>query len=473
MFLASIKPNQDLRDYPFSNLINFLDVSLSSAEENLPDFRALLPAAKIIYSCRSKSFGGPFSGSDKEQLEILKNTVSLKPDFIEIENVPSHLDFVDSCRNQNFILTFASSLQLLDYLKSSDQRPNIKILRFTPKAECFADNLAIKDLLTSFGKTDKIISFATGHAGLVSRVMTHTWGGYLFPLPSAEDFQANDYTDIYYKSILETDLKFNYLLGIAGNPVNHSLSPLIHNYLFARNRWKGVYLPFRVVDFEPFFDFALKAGIYGLSVTMPHKDSAFRLASSSAGNISDKVKAANTLKLNSGEFFCLNTDGPGFCDALKNRIKLNNSDILVIGAGGAGRPIITSLLAEGANVFLAARSSIKEVEVSLQLGCKLHQGNQGKVKYKAVINTTPVAESHEDVTGFLAGLIPCGALAADLHYSPAMPYFLKEAERNRCRTMNGLDMLLYQAVRQFEFWFPGLNKTEFAELKEYVLNRIY
>ena len=462
MFISRYYTYQKDTEILFYDRSHYIEIIPDSLQD-IRDLSQRLTNKKLIYSLVKLT--------ESDLQEGLLRLTGFPHHAVEINYRNDLNELLSTYNTQRFIVCFDSSAILKENILADNLPGNVIALKYTPEADSWNTNLEIRDILKNNSSSHNIISYAHGSKGLLSRVMSRSWGSYLSPLPDQEDITTNAYTESYFKYVLSGSGLNTHITGLTGNPISHSLSPVIHNFLLKENKLHGVYLPFPADDFNEFHKFCIRAGIHGLSVTTPHKDSAFQL-STAADQLASKVEAANTIKFINGKSYCINSDGPGFCDSLSNRIDISGKNILIIGSGGAGRPIIATLVAMGANVYLAGRNQNKLVSAAVRLGCHLHEGNAGRVRYHCVINTTSVAYSHEDVSGLLAGLIPPKTIAADLHYSPPFPYFLEEASKVGCKTINGLDMLLYQAVRQFDFWFPGINRIPFAELKEYILNTV-
>ncbi len=290
------------------------------------------------------------------------------------------------------------------------------------------------------------------------------------------------------------------LAGVVGYPVRHSLSPLLHNAAFAIMGLDWGYLAFEVSpgSFESAVAGASALGLRGLSVTMPHKDAAARLA----GRRSSKVRrlgAANTLSFEAGKVFADSTDGDGLLDDLRGGARFDPAGRRcgVIGAGGAGRAAVLALADAGAKEVVIVNRTATAAWRSAALAPKVARvgraeelsgvdlvvqatpsvlagpGSAGRreaedsprslpasVAASAGGSADPSSSSRSAGTGdppaVVAGVDPsrfgAGQLVVDLVYDPALTPFLLEARRQGASVRNGLGMLVHQAARQIHLW---------------------
>lgn len=256
---------------------------------------------------------------------------------------------------------------------------------------------------------------------------------------------------------------------LIGNPIEHSLSPFIHNFGFGLHNINFAYLAHQVEDNQ------LKEAVNGLkglnyigcNVTYPHKTKVIDYLD----EISDEAKligAVNTIKNEAGKLVGYNTDGIGFVEGLKNKgFDLNNKKICILGAGGAARSIIVSLLKEfECSVIICNRDIGKALEICEGLNRHKHLFN-GKItscidpsllntvtKADVLINCTPVGMSPaEDSIPFEEDIIlDENMLVCDLIYKPYETKLLKKAKELGCKVHYGLDMLIFQAIVAFRIW---------------------
>jgi shikimate dehydrogenase len=247
------------------------------------------------------------------------------------------------------------------------------------------------------------------------------------------------------------------LFGIIGNPVEHSLSPAMHNAAFAALGVNGVYIPMRPSDLADGFRGLRSLGFIGVSVTVPFKVAIMDFLDT-IDPVARKIGAVNTLlfERTANEIRCkgFNTDWLGSNQALAEEIDLNGSTVLIIGAGGAARAVGFGLIEAGARVLLTNRTEAKGRELAAQLNCPfLPPGELATVHADALINTTSVGMApHADGLPIQPELLSHFPVVMDIVYAPLKTRLLHEAADRGCRTIDGLQMLQYQGAAQFTLW---------------------
>ncbi|WP_170426320.1 shikimate dehydrogenase [Ruegeria arenilitoris] len=269
------------------------------------------------------------------------------------------------------------------------------------------------------------------------------------------------------------------LAGVIGHPVAHSKSPKLHGHWLKTYGLAGHYVPMDVTpeDLETVLRTLPKAGFVGANVTVPHKEAALRLAD----HISDRAKkigAANTLVFqDDGAIHADNTDGYGFMENLRaGAPDWNPQDgpAVVFGAGGAARAVLQALIEAGVpEILLTNRTRARADQLKEEFGPQitvvdwLQAGNVIE-NAELVVNTTSLGmQGQPELRVPLDGLQP-GAVVTDLVYAPLNTRLLQTAEDAGCTTVDGLGMLLHQAVPGFERWF-GQRPEVTDELRATVL----
>jgi shikimate dehydrogenase len=270
------------------------------------------------------------------------------------------------------------------------------------------------------------------------------------------------------------------LAGVIGAPVAHSRSPALHGYWLRKYGIRGYYVPLEVAqaDLEEVLRAMPRMGFVGANVTIPHKETALRIADI----VSDRaalIGAANTLIFRSdGKIHADNTDGYGFLENLRQGApgwRADAGPCAVLGAGGAARAVVASLLEAGAEeIRLTNRTRNRAEALRTEFGTKVVvydwvQAGNAIEEAATVVNTTSlgmVGKSEFRVP--LDGLSP-QAVVTDLVYTPLDTALLVKAREIGCRTVDGLGMLLHQAVPGFERWF-GTRPTVDDETRAAVLS---
>lgn len=254
------------------------------------------------------------------------------------------------------------------------------------------------------------------------------------------------------------------LAGVAGSPIAHSRSPILHNYWLNRYGIKGHYIPLDIAqaDLGDALRMLPKLGFVGLNVTIPHKETVLRLADI----VTDRaalIGAANTLIFRAdGKVHADNTDGSGFIANLRQNAPdwdPKAGPAMVFGAGGAARAIVAALIEVGVpEIRLTNRTRARAEALRADFGAKIKvmdwvQSAHALDDVVTVVNTTSLGMiGKPEFNVNLAELNP-KALVNDLVYTPIQTEFLTAAAARGCKTVDGLGMLLHQAAPGFERWF--------------------
>ncbi len=249
---------------------------------------------------------------------------------------------------------------------------------------------------------------------------------------------------------------------VIGWPIAHSRSPLIHGYWLRALGIDGDYgkVPVQEQDLATFLASLAQQGYAGCNVTVPHKEAAFALAEVKHPSAT-AVGAANTLWLDDGKLHAANTDTYGFMTYLAARAPHWRSDapVAVLGAGGAARAIVYGFLEAGVpQVRVFNRSLSRAQDLARHFGAKVtahdwHARNAGTSDVAVLVNTTSVGMKNEGTLAIDMTRLRKDGVVADIVYVPLKTALLREARAAGLATVDGLGMLLYQAVPGFERWF--------------------
>jgi shikimate dehydrogenase len=258
--------------------------------------------------------------------------------------------------------------------------------------------------------------------------------------------------------------------GIIGNPIRHSLSPMIHNGAFKRLGWNAVYLVFEIKNVEEALKGIRGLGVKGVSVTHPFKTDIMPFLDKIEGR-AKKIGAVNTIVNRRGRLIGYNTDCEGALEALEEKMTLKGKRILLLGAGGAGRAIGFGLKERDSQLIVANRSRDRGEALSRELKCRflpmssLVRMKTGELEVDVMINATSVGMYPRDgETPIPKGLLREEMVVMDIVYEPLATRLLREAKEKGCLTINGLEMLVRQGVTQFEIWTG--TRPEIAQIKK-------
>jgi len=263
-------------------------------------------------------------------------------------------------------------------------------------------------------------------------------------------------------------------IALIGNPVSHSLSPIMQNAAFKYLGLDLIYIaiPCKDEDLELVLNSLKKINCKGLNITIPHKEKVFDLCSE-ISPIANKLKAINTLKLNSEkEWSATNTDVEGFIYPLKT-LSLTKRQSIVLGSGGAARSVIQGLInLNFSKISVVSRNKssldelIKNFDNQIQLQGLLNRDAQAQILIREadlIVNTTPAGMK---TTKYENNVMPYSeafwrslnsqTIVYDLIYNPAPTTLLKFSANKGCMTIDGLEMLVAQGIKSLSFWTDGL-----------------
>ncbi len=243
------------------------------------------------------------------------------------------------------------------------------------------------------------------------------------------------------------------IYGVIGNPVTHSLSPMLHNAAFRRIGLNAVYLAFEVRNLKEAI-YGIKAlGIRGVSVILPFKTQVIPLLDEVDG-VAKKINAVNTIQNRDGRLIGYNTDWWAAMEALEEKVDLKGKRVLLLGAGGAARAIGFGLKERGAQGIISNRSMKRGMELAQDLGFDYKPlASLEGVEFEVVINATSVGMwPNENESPLPKAFLRERVVVMDIVYHPLKTRFLRDAEDRGCLTIDGIEMLARQAVGQLEIW---------------------
>lgn len=264
-------------------------------------------------------------------------------------------------------------------------------------------------------------------------------------------------------------------VGVIGDPVKHSRSPVIFAHWFERYHVDAEYclIPIEPSGLEAFFaDFAPWTGV---NVTLPHKEAAARFVT--AEGAGERLGVVNTIWRDGDTLRGTSSDGMGFVASLNAAApdwRGHDGPCVIIGAGGASIAVADALAAEGRRVIVANRTPARAEAIAARTGAETHPlGDIAEVLAEAalLVNATSMGMNGQPPLPLDLAPLPAHAVVADIVYNPLRTPLLEAAEARGLKTVDGLGMLLHQATMGFEKWF-GHRPAVDAELRAKVVRTL-
>ncbi len=243
------------------------------------------------------------------------------------------------------------------------------------------------------------------------------------------------------------------LYGVLGNPVRHSLSPLMHNSAFSEKGINAVYLAFETDDVKGAIGGMRALGIKGMSITIPYKSSVIPLLDEVDSMASD-LGAVNTVVNKDNRLIGYNTDAIGALRALEDVVQVKGKTCVIVGAGGAARAIGYILKKHNVSLIIANRSPERGEALSRSLDSPYIKYDQLQdIESDILINTTPVGMSPDiNFCPVPEKALKPGMTVMDIIYNPRTTKLLRLSLENECKVIDGLGMFIYQGAEQFRLW---------------------
>jgi len=438
--------------------------ALPKIKEFLADHRDVT----AIATCRRKDFGGNFEGALATELDILAKfaEAGCKIADLEVESAeeakPAQLARLRAelaAAGTALLVSFHDFTRTRSLEQAADRIAVFKpdFVKVVSTARSLADNLAVLRLIEDRSLTAHVVGIAMGEEGLVSRVLGPRAGAAFTFASFAEGTETapgqvgvHTLRDLYRVEHLDQATR---VFGVAGNPIAHSLSPLMHNTAFRRENVNAVMLPLKVRALADLLTLVEELPLAGVAVTMPLKQEVLPYLAN-MDPLTARIGACNTLRTGAdGKLYGFNTDVAGIVRPLEKRLRLKGARVAVVGAGGAARAAVFGLVEQGAEVFVVNRTHEKAVVLARQAKAKsLKHEAFAKQHFDVLINSTPCG-MHGNKQALPIGESELNAgLVFDMVYNPLETPLLALARARGIPVVSGLEMFVQQGARQFEIW---------------------
>ena len=334
----------------------------------------------------------------------------------------------------------------------SAARPGVEALKIAAHAETIGDSIRLLRLVRRW---PNLVTVPMGEVGLPARILALREGSALAYAPIGEATAPGQVSLDALKHLYRAHelTRRTRVYGVIGDPVGHSLSPLLHNTGFRARRIDAVYLPFLVKDLRDFLEAVPEFGIRGFSVTIPHKQSILKHLQE-CERLAAEIGAVNTVVVRrDGSLFGSNTDYIGILRALEQKLRLAGSRALIFGAGGVARAAAFALARAGAHVGICARRERAARELAKAVGGEVVPRRALRSEsFDAVLNATPIGmHPHDRVSPLSARELNC-RVVMDLINRPQRTRLLNLAARKGITTISGVEVFVPQGVAQWELW---------------------
>jgi len=416
------------------------------------------PHAVLIATCRREEGGGLFRGSPELQIGILAQAARSGCGWcdVEIETTErmakgelaralsparvmvSHHDFRKTPRNLRGIVrrlerAGGDAIKIAAHCRSVSDSVRICELARTRR-----DTVAIP--MGEFGLAGRVLSLRMGSALAYAAVEQATAPGQL---------SLDAMADLYHAAQITRRTR---VYGVIGDPIGHSLSPLLHNTAFRARKFDAVFVPFLVRNLRDFLGAMTGFGVAGLSVTIPHKERILHFLDG-CDPLAERIGAVNTVVVRGGgRLYGYNTDYVGVLRSLEQRMRLAGSRVLLFGAGGAARAAAFALAQAGSIVCVCARRPERARALARAVGGQtVARADLAHEFFDAIVNCTPIGMHPGGGSPLASSELNCRILM-DMVYRPRETELLQLARRKGIEIISGVEMFLAQGFAQYEIW---------------------
>jgi 3-dehydroquinate dehydratase / shikimate dehydrogenase len=414
--------------------------------------------AVLLATCRRREGGGSFPGSIQAELHWLSQAAEAGCLWCDLEietlrKLPGN-SIGQHSLPQRVLLSVHDFKRIpsLNPAVGARWQEDVDAIKVAGQARTIADSVR----LLRFAKGQRnCVAVPMGDVGLPARLLALREGSALAYAPVAAatapgQVSLQELKHLYRAHALNRQTQ---VFGVIGDPIAHSLSPLLHNTAFIARKINAVYLPLLVRNLRDFLKCAPDFGLRGFSVTIPHKQSILRHLQD-CDALSAEIGAVNTVVVRrDGSLYGCNTDYVGVLRALEKKLVLPKSRVLILGAGGAARAAAFALSRAGAGVYICARREIPARELARAVGGEIVPRRTLRThSFDAILNATPIGMyPHSAISPLAPGELHC-RIVMDLIYRPERTKLLQLAARKRIATVSGVEMFLAQGIAQWELW---------------------
>ena len=446
-----------------------------------PDLSRLIPPrpTATIITVRRQQDGGLWKDTEEKRLMLLRSAIVAEPEFVDIE--VDVADKISPFGKTRRIISYHNTETMPENLiglhrEMSAKKPHFIKIAITPKSvEEMYRFLSFVQQKNDEGrkqygeKAVRVVGICMGEIGKAARILSKRFSmPYTYATFSEDRIIApgmlvyRELLDLYHYDKIGQETA---VFGIIGNPIGHSLSPLVHNRSFLDQDINAVYVPFQIehTDVADFIRLAPEFGLHGISVTIPHKVAVINLLTKADPAV-EKIGACNTVIFRpGGQRIGYNTDYIAAItgievafggNILDDESVLKNQKALVLGSGGAGKALAYGLVQRGAMVTVTDVDAERSVELAKHLGCEYIKWEMREsMQAEILCNCTPLGMyPNVNETPYAKGALRSSMLVFDAIYNPEHTLLIKSAQDKGCRVVTGVEMFVGQACYQFKLF---------------------
>jgi 3-dehydroquinate dehydratase/shikimate dehydrogenase len=417
-----------------------------------------------VATCRRAATGGKFKGTIAAELEVLEKAATAGFHLVDLELQTAEAikqGQLDKLRNHGAALIISyhdfTTTRDLDGIFERIRPYEPEFIKIVSTAKTLADNVTMMRFLERTRDLASVVGICMGDQGVISRVLGLRAGS-VFTFAAAHVGEETGPGQIAARTLEET-YRIDQLdaatkvYGVAGNPIKHSLSPIMMNTAFRRETVNAVFLALQTAKLGDLLTLVREVPINGLAVTMPLKEEILKHLERT-DPLSEKVGACNTVvRSQDGKLYGFNTDVAAIVRPLERRLQLKGAKVLVLGAGGAARAAVFGLKDKGAEVFVMNRTPESAQKLARQAKAKTFKREQlAKTNFDVIINATPAGMHGVKPHSILEAKEINARIVFDLVYNPIDTPFIRMAREKGIPVITGVEMFVHQGARQFEIW---------------------
>jgi len=453
----------------------------ASALPRIKRFLDFHPEVVVIATCRRAVNGGKFRGSAASELDLLMKAAAAGCQLVDVElETAESLKTAEMDKLRQCVAVLLSYHDFKGTKKLDETFARMKAIpaefyKVVTTATSLHDNVLMMKFLQTNRDQYSLIGLCMGEQGIISRVLG-VRAGSVFTFGSSGvgeetapgQVTARELRETYRIDMVDAATK---VYGVAGDPVSHSLSPVMMNSAFRRENVNAVYVALHAKKLTDLLACVQGIPIHGLSVTMPYKQDIVSELDNS-DQPTQKTGACNTVvRAQDGRLYGFNTDVYGVVAPLEQRMNLQGASVLVLGAGGAARAAVFGLKARGAEVYILNRTAATAQKLARQAQAKtVKRTDLKKQHFDAIINATPLGMGTSKQSPLEEKELKelKAKYLFDLVYNPLETRLMKMAQAAGMQVISGVEMFVQQGAHQFEIWTG--KPAPVAEM-QYVVNR--